>query len=185
LTGVEVARHLNGKKTGRGRWLALCPSHDDRKPSLSISEGRTGVLLRCQSHNCNFLDVVKAAGLQPLMLRYDYDPAGKFDQAAFDEMHRKRREVEEAEAKRNSELRYWHDEVNRWEYAAALLFTNMLTLGRSPQALRAADVWHKVLHVARMRRESLWSVQIASGVPRSKLGEVDCYTLEAMHKEGP
>jgi hypothetical protein len=46
--GAEtVARALKGHKCGNG-WTARCPAHDDRNPSLSITEDRDGrVLLHC------------------------------------------------------------------------------------------------------------------------------------------
>lgn len=51
------------KPAGPGRWLALCPAHDDRKPSLSIKETADGiVLVRCWS-GCTAAEVVSAAGL--------------------------------------------------------------------------------------------------------------------------
>ena len=51
------------KRSGIG-WIARCPAHDDRVPSLSISEGddcRT--LLKCHA-GCSTPDIVKALGLQ-------------------------------------------------------------------------------------------------------------------------
>jgi len=44
-----IAVALGGRKAGQG-WTARCPAHDDRKPSLSISEGDDGkVLVRCHA----------------------------------------------------------------------------------------------------------------------------------------
>lgn len=62
-----VARVLekfpNAKQSGN-EWIASCPSHDDRKPSLSISQGRNGdVLLKCHA-GCKTADVLSAAGLE-------------------------------------------------------------------------------------------------------------------------
>lgn len=49
-------------KTGGG-WLALCPAHADRSPSLSIDRGDDGrVLLKCMA-GCDTEAVLKAAGL--------------------------------------------------------------------------------------------------------------------------
>ena len=46
-----------------GRWVARCPAHDDRVPSLSVAEGRDGrVLLRCWA-GCDTAAVLKALGL--------------------------------------------------------------------------------------------------------------------------
>ena len=51
------------RQTGSGRWIARCPAHEDRGPSLSIREidGRT--LLHCFA-GCGTLDVLDALGLE-------------------------------------------------------------------------------------------------------------------------
>ena len=52
-------RAKNVKKNGRG-WVATCPAHDDKNPSLSIKEGSDGrALLICRSAGC---PVEKIAG---------------------------------------------------------------------------------------------------------------------------
>lgn len=51
------------RSTGRGRWLACCPAHADRSPSLAVRElddGRT--LLHCFS-GCDVAAVLNAVGL--------------------------------------------------------------------------------------------------------------------------
>jgi hypothetical protein len=51
------------RKTGAGRWIARCPAHDDKSPSLAIRElddGRT--LVHCFS-GCAAADVLNAVGL--------------------------------------------------------------------------------------------------------------------------
>jgi putative DNA primase/helicase len=54
-----VARALGGRKAGRG-WIARCPAHDDRAPSLSISDGDGNrVLVRCHS-GCGQTAVIAA-----------------------------------------------------------------------------------------------------------------------------
>lgn len=51
------------KRTGAGRWIARCPSHDDRSPSLSIRELDDGrILLHCFA-GCDVQSVLTAAGL--------------------------------------------------------------------------------------------------------------------------
>ena len=52
------------KRTGVGTFLARCPTHDDRRPSLSIRECDDGrVLLHCFA-GCAVDDVVAAVGLK-------------------------------------------------------------------------------------------------------------------------
>src|SRR5262249_25666976 len=49
VTAESIAKALGGRKVGGG-WMAPCPSHDDREPSLSITDSQDGkVLLRCHA----------------------------------------------------------------------------------------------------------------------------------------
>jgi hypothetical protein len=49
LTAETIAKALGGRKAGGG-WMALCPVHDDREPSLSIRDAHEGkVLVRCHA----------------------------------------------------------------------------------------------------------------------------------------
>jgi hypothetical protein len=51
------------KQTGHDRWLACCPAHEDRSPSLSIRELEDGrVLLNCFG-GCTVTDVLASMGL--------------------------------------------------------------------------------------------------------------------------
>ena len=51
------------KRTAPDKWIALCPAHDDRRPSLSIREADDGkVLLRCWS-GCGAAEIVSVLGL--------------------------------------------------------------------------------------------------------------------------
>lgn len=46
------------KQTGRGRWVARCPAHDDKNPSLAIRETDDGkVLVHCFAE-CSIYDVL-------------------------------------------------------------------------------------------------------------------------------
>ncbi len=60
----EFLSRLDGVKSrGKSKWMARCPAHDDRDPSLSITESRDGkILLHCWT-GCSALDVVHAVGL--------------------------------------------------------------------------------------------------------------------------
>jgi len=52
------------KPKGDNSWLACCPAHDDKNPSLGITEKDEIVLLHCFSHDCNVSDIVHAVGLE-------------------------------------------------------------------------------------------------------------------------
>ncbi len=52
------------KKTGNNRYLACCPAHDDRSPSMAVSEVDGGrVLIHCFA-GCSTYDIVSAVGLE-------------------------------------------------------------------------------------------------------------------------
>lgn len=52
------------KPAGANKWKACCPAHDDKNPSLAITETSDGtVLLRCWV-GCNAKDIVTAIGLE-------------------------------------------------------------------------------------------------------------------------
>ena len=58
-----LARLESVRGTGRGRWIARCPGHADRSPSLSLTEGDDGrILLFCHA-GCGAADIVAAVGL--------------------------------------------------------------------------------------------------------------------------
>jgi hypothetical protein len=47
MTAETIAKALGGRKASGG-WIARCPTHDDREPSLSIRDAGDGkVLIRC------------------------------------------------------------------------------------------------------------------------------------------
>lgn len=59
LPRLEAAR-----ETGPGRWLARCPAHDDRHPSLTLRELDDGtLLLRCWA-GCDTGQVVASVSLE-------------------------------------------------------------------------------------------------------------------------
>ena len=48
--GNVLERLQSARKVGKNQWIAKCPAHDDRHPSLSIGRGDGGrVLLTCQT----------------------------------------------------------------------------------------------------------------------------------------
>ncbi len=58
-----VLDRLEGvRKSGAG-WIAKCPAHEDRSPSLSVKEGQRGVMLRCFA-GCAFAAIVESIGLR-------------------------------------------------------------------------------------------------------------------------
>jgi putative DNA primase/helicase len=82
MTADAIARGLQARRSG-SEWMAKCPAHDDRHPSLSIRESSGKPLVHCHA-GCKQRDVIaalKARGLwkserRPLARRtiatYDY-----------------------------------------------------------------------------------------------------------------
>lgn len=63
MTTREVLERLQGVKRSNGGWVARCPAHDDKEPSLKISEGSDGrTLMHCHA-GCALPSVVGAIGL--------------------------------------------------------------------------------------------------------------------------
>ena len=50
------------KRTGPDRWIACCPSHDDKSPSLAIKDDDGKVLLKCFA-GCTAFEIVSAVGM--------------------------------------------------------------------------------------------------------------------------
>lgn len=59
----DILALLEGvRQTGPNRWLARCPAHDDRSPSLSIRDAGDRLLVHCFA-SCPPGDVLSALGL--------------------------------------------------------------------------------------------------------------------------
>lgn len=59
-----LSRLSKVKPTGRNRWQACCPAHDDRSPSLVITEADDGhVLVHCFAE-CSIEEILDAVGLE-------------------------------------------------------------------------------------------------------------------------
>lgn len=78
---------LGGKRSGSG-WMALCPAHDDRNPSLSLSNGDNGPLWFCHA-GCS-QDAVSAAlrekGLFPSQSSNLVAPSSRSGFSTLDEL---------------------------------------------------------------------------------------------------
>ena len=49
---------VNAKQTRPGQWIACCPAHNDKNPSLSITQTRDKVLVHCFA-GCEQSEVVQ------------------------------------------------------------------------------------------------------------------------------
>jgi archaellum biogenesis ATPase FlaH len=58
----EFVARLDGVKKAAGGWIARCPAHDDKNPSLKISESDGKILINCHA-GCTADAIVTALGL--------------------------------------------------------------------------------------------------------------------------
>jgi hypothetical protein len=80
-TNALLDRLERVKVTGQGKWLARCPAHDDRSPSLAVREAGDRVLVHCFA-GCAVADILLAVGLEmadlfPERLTVPYGPKPK------------------------------------------------------------------------------------------------------------
>lgn len=64
MSADQILSHLSKvRKMGPDRWMACCPSHQDKSPSLSIRETSDGrVLLHCWT-GCGAVEILESIGL--------------------------------------------------------------------------------------------------------------------------
>ncbi|MBP7748479.1 MAG: DUF927 domain-containing protein [Phycisphaerae bacterium] len=66
MAKADVLEKLkNVRATGPGKWQACCPAHDDKTPSLSVTEKADGTVLLCCHAGCAQKDIISALSLQP------------------------------------------------------------------------------------------------------------------------
>ena len=79
------------RSAGRDRWVACCPVHGDKNPSMSVAEKDGRVLCHCFSCGANGLEVTKALGLSPSVLfekplEQGYIPKRVYDELEMDRL---------------------------------------------------------------------------------------------------
>ena len=58
-----ISRLESVKETGQGKYIARCPAHDDKSPSLAIKECGDGRILIHDFAGCETEDVLAAVGM--------------------------------------------------------------------------------------------------------------------------
>ncbi|MGA7239698.1 MAG: CHC2 zinc finger domain-containing protein [Bryobacteraceae bacterium] len=99
MTAREIAAQLRGRKSGAG-FVAPCPSHEDKSPSLSLRDAEDGrVLVHCFGgcEQRDVIDALRGRGLWPERERRDWTPEDRQRWAA------ERRAIE----RDLPEARYW------------------------------------------------------------------------------
>ena len=88
MSAAEIAKVLGRASHSNGQWSCLCPAHDDKDPSLSITEGADGTLLwKCHA-GCEQLAVRDALRAKGLLNGTDTTTTGKMIGAVYDYVDR-------------------------------------------------------------------------------------------------
>ncbi len=60
----DILNKLYSVHEVRRGWMAKCPAHDDRTPSLSVAKGKDGQLLLHCFAGCSLAEVLDAIGVK-------------------------------------------------------------------------------------------------------------------------
>jgi hypothetical protein len=111
VTAEAFAALVEGRAVGRNRFLARCPAHRDRLPSLSIAEGRDGrVLVHCFA-GCTVAAILAALKLSPRDLFAGPPPSPEHAASLRTAREQRARQAREL---RKADREAW-DRVRRWE----------------------------------------------------------------------
>jgi len=70
MNAQDVLDRLEKVTGSKGKWMACCPAHQDKSPSLAVTEADDRVLVHCFS-GCDTQDVTAAIGLNVADLSYN------------------------------------------------------------------------------------------------------------------
>ena len=70
MKAEDVLDRLEQVTGGKGKWMACCPAHQDKSPSLAINEADDRILVHCFA-GCETSDVIAALGLTVSDLFYN------------------------------------------------------------------------------------------------------------------
>ena len=71
MTAPKLLPRLESVRSrGTGKWSARCPAHQDKNPSLSISEGKRGLLVKCWG-GCTLDEITVTLGIEIKDLFFD------------------------------------------------------------------------------------------------------------------
>ena len=68
LLGGEKRRGANGEH------ICLCPAHNDKDPSLYVTEGSKGIVMKCMSRGCSTQDICERIGVKMSELFFEPPP---------------------------------------------------------------------------------------------------------------
>jgi hypothetical protein len=158
LTAAEaIAERLQGRPVSRGRWVARCPAHPDRAPSLRVAEGREGrALLHCFA-GCSVADILRGAGLSVQQL-FPAGPAA-LPQPAAAALRAQAHEQARRAATRLADGRriaILQQQWREWDHAAGALAYKLATLpDHTPGGAALTACYHNALAESRRIERAL------------------------------
>lgn len=64
------------RRRGNNKWMASCPCHTDKTPSLSIKDDNGTILLHCFSQECSAHEICSTIGMEVIDL---FPPSDNYD----------------------------------------------------------------------------------------------------------
>lgn len=122
-----VSRLEHCRQVRDGEWIARCPAHDDKTPSLSIKElPDSRVLIHCHA-GCGAMDILNSIGLSwsdlyPENDRLQYSSLNKKREATVDELVISIAESDKSKGKKlnGNDLQRYRDALLRTALGAAI-----------------------------------------------------------------
>ena len=145
MTAAAFANLVCARSVGRGRWMARCPAHDDRSPSLSIREGRDGRVLAHCFGGCALDAVIAALGLSCRDLFAGPQPSPQ--QARVAAIQRTRREAEQDAIRQER-----RSNADRFRRLTAVVESIGDRLARMPDNSPAEKAMTRLFHTALERQ---------------------------------
>lgn len=109
------------RPSGKDRWVACCPVHGDKNPSMSVAEKDGRVLCHCFSCGANGLEVIKALGLAASVLFDKPLESGHIPKRVYEEAEIDRLVILGAEQMRAQGKRLTYKDFKRERLAKARL----------------------------------------------------------------
>ncbi len=156
MTAAERVLPLlsNLRSRGDDRWIARCPAHKDRSPSLSVRQTQDRLLLRCWA-GCATSEILNALGLDWSALFADGGPARRPNAV----VEPKVRAGQSLETWRQAELKFCGEELRRRDMlriaVTDAVYDGTLSEEGASHYLAAVyrgyseleNRWHRLLHV--------------------------------------
>jgi hypothetical protein len=153
----QVAAHLDARRVRAGRWIARCPAHADRAPSLTVAEGRDGrALLHCFA-GCSLAVILQSAGLTMQQL-FATSPWPLPALLAKAQAQRAQQRAEEAARRRRERMRIERIRLqlrDLYQSAGELARTLALLPDEAPGAEALAACYHATLTEQRLLEREL------------------------------